>query len=541
MTDLTPVASLDPVVQLETTDRALGGTGNPMNRQAQALLNRDAFRAQEILARVAAVDLADDADPLKGSGQVGHRGRFVRDRLDDQIFVTDYMVVPGEPDSTAGVMNAWTAATLSGKELVFPAGVYNGAWGNLANPELVIRCLGEVELHNTGAGVALTLSAGASNWYQFRIEGSLIVSGNALSTDGVHFQGLHHSKLDIRVKDVPGTAFVGNFGVLSSYRLVCSVNEQAFAITPTKGIELDERGAGEFFADCDFYLMIEGVDGIGVDLLSVQGCRLYGTSEGNTNRGIRDTADCRYNTWNEFWCEANGANDMELYGIGNRFNNCRALSSAVTNNVELVSAQGTVFSGGFIRCVNRQAASFDTLFENCGTSDNASLGFKGTGTYRLINCWREDVSGVLTSRYSDVLGNSGTFSPTIIGTGGTAAHTYSAQVGYYHIAGGRLYYEILVGITTKDGGMTGNVSIGGLPILSRNDANRMSGVSFANYTLVTTTAARPHLTGRLLPNTQAIQLFINGPAAGPVQIASADIVNGSSLTLSGSYPLPATI
>lgn len=48
MTNLTPVASLDPVVQLETTTLALGGTGNPMNRQAQALLNRDAFREQQI-------------------------------------------------------------------------------------------------------------------------------------------------------------------------------------------------------------------------------------------------------------------------------------------------------------------------------------------------------------------------------------------------------------------------------------------------------------------------------------------------------------
>lgn len=48
MTDLTPVATLSPVVQLETTDLALGGTGNPMNRQAQALLNRDAVRAAAI-------------------------------------------------------------------------------------------------------------------------------------------------------------------------------------------------------------------------------------------------------------------------------------------------------------------------------------------------------------------------------------------------------------------------------------------------------------------------------------------------------------
>lgn len=83
MTDLTPVALLSPVVQLETTDLALGGTGNPMNRQAQALLNRDAFRAQQIADNAAAAaaaandvvvlrqNLADDIDPALGAGMLG--------------------------------------------------------------------------------------------------------------------------------------------------------------------------------------------------------------------------------------------------------------------------------------------------------------------------------------------------------------------------------------------------------------------------------------------------------------------------------------
>lgn len=48
MTDLTPVASLDSVPQIETTTLVLGGTGNPANHQAQALLNRDAFRSNQI-------------------------------------------------------------------------------------------------------------------------------------------------------------------------------------------------------------------------------------------------------------------------------------------------------------------------------------------------------------------------------------------------------------------------------------------------------------------------------------------------------------
>jgi hypothetical protein len=52
MADLTPIPALDGVYQLETNDLALAGSspGQVMNRQAQALLNRDAYRGQEIEA-----------------------------------------------------------------------------------------------------------------------------------------------------------------------------------------------------------------------------------------------------------------------------------------------------------------------------------------------------------------------------------------------------------------------------------------------------------------------------------------------------------
>ena len=42
MANLTPVNSFDDVIQLETTDVAIGGAGGIMNAQAQALLNRTA-------------------------------------------------------------------------------------------------------------------------------------------------------------------------------------------------------------------------------------------------------------------------------------------------------------------------------------------------------------------------------------------------------------------------------------------------------------------------------------------------------------------
>lgn len=65
MTNLTPVSSLDSVVQLETTDLGLAGPGGPLNLQAQSLLNRTAFIKAALDQYIA--DLASTTDIAKGS------------------------------------------------------------------------------------------------------------------------------------------------------------------------------------------------------------------------------------------------------------------------------------------------------------------------------------------------------------------------------------------------------------------------------------------------------------------------------------------
>ncbi len=66
MANLTPVNSFDNVIQLETTDIAIGGAGGIMNAQAQALLNRTAYLNSAL------------ANKLDSSAYVQHyRGKFV--------------------------------------------------------------------------------------------------------------------------------------------------------------------------------------------------------------------------------------------------------------------------------------------------------------------------------------------------------------------------------------------------------------------------------------------------------------------------------
>lgn len=137
MTDLTPVAILSPVVQLETTDLALGGTGNPMNRQAQALLNRDAFRAQQINENATAAtaytnalrsDLENDTDPAKGVTLLGYTDGFTaRDKLVSiQVdAVIDFACDPtGLTNSTVAMKEFFDYCIASGAAGHIPAGTY---------------------------------------------------------------------------------------------------------------------------------------------------------------------------------------------------------------------------------------------------------------------------------------------------------------------------------------------------------------------------------------------------------------------------------
>jgi hypothetical protein len=474
------------------------------------------------------------ANPATGTNEVGYGGGLLKDYLDQFVVLR-----PKSGDRTADLTAAKALAITTGKTgvLMIPGKYdYDGATFNWAAADLLWVALGLVELHSTTAGVAYKADAGNANWYRFKMLGNFIVTGNASSTDGVFIRGMHHARFDLRAHDIPGTAFVVNYGVRTKYNFTCTDAGRPFVITPTKGLTATIRNTGEYVADSEFDLTLELINGPGADLVNVHGCKFKGTSEGNAGYGVQEQAACRDNIFDRFWCELNGSNDFILRSNATLLN-CHAGSSTVTNNVH-IEGRGAKIYGGAMRCINRDATCADVELQGVEVSDNASLGIKGGGVNnKVINCVKTDVNGNVTGRYTDVLGDSGTFLPTFFGTGGGTAHTYSSQVGYYQKIGGRLNYEIVAGVTTKDATMTGPVSIGGLPLLSNADANRVSIANMGNYNLITTTTARPQLSGRILPNTQAIQLFISGPGVGALQLDSAAIVNGSSITISGSIPL----
>lgn len=119
MTDLTPASSFDNVIQLETTTLALGGTGNPMNLQAQALLNRTEF-LHEAYAEISKFDqdILDPDAPEKGASIIGRS--YVA--VDSIVALLAQPVVRRQHVGVASYHQGWAAMTYG------PLGGSNWAW-----------------------------------------------------------------------------------------------------------------------------------------------------------------------------------------------------------------------------------------------------------------------------------------------------------------------------------------------------------------------------------------------------------------------------
>lgn len=490
-----------------------------------------------------AQDIAIATDQMKGGYMVGYRGRTVGANLDDAINVLSYGPVDTQENTDATVAAALTAADLQGKPLIFPAGRYElGQIPNFAKSNRHIIAQGRVVLKSNGTGWALDLSAGASNMYNFHMVGDFVIEGNANNTGGVHIQGLHHSVIELRAMNVPGQAFKINYGVLTKYRLTASINvgpASEWAIVPTAGLVVDGRNTGEFTSACWFDIRLEGINGVGLDVISCQQSSFTGTSEHQTGIGIRTGTGSRYNTFMNVDVEQNLANDLWIGGYSDLWLNMTCRSTAVTNNIEVVSgAEGNKFVGGDLRCANMNNGSFGTSFDSCRLSDNASLGFKGTGGYTHINCVRYNTSGVVTARYTARLGQAGTFTPRLEGGTTAGTQTYSVQSGFFNVISNYLHFEISITLTAKDAAMAGTVLIAGLPYAADSTSGRFSGGPVGLHgNFVTPSTGYTGLAWRIGPGQSALTLFASAFDKALATLQSSAVGATATITIAGSYPL----
>lgn len=461
--------------------------------------------------------------------------RTIQDKLRERVSLDDFLSTPGVITQAEYDKAAARAQALNG--ILEVLGTYSTASLNMAKSGLIVRCGSKTTITHTGVGQALILDAGTvgSGIFGFELRGRPLVIGHAGTTDGCFIGALHHSKIKVRVKDCV-TAFRVHFGVCSKYHLTCSVNEDGpFNITPSAGLVTDQRGAGEAVQDCEFYVIMEGINGTGVELNNTNGCEIRGTSEANAT-GITHTATCARNRFVGFDLESNTVRDLQDYSENASYVDCFALSTGSDANAQMVTSRGAKFTGGFWRTVNCQSTSSDTLFLGVATSDNASLGLTGSGTYKTINCVKQGVTGATTARLSDTLGQSGTWTPGFATSGGGAQGAATSAVGTYFLIGKLCYVQGFMSIA-KGTLAAGAVSVTGLPFASRGTANDYQYVQVSEWSSVALGAGYNSLALRIAPGSLVGTLIEAGTSVPSATVDISAFPDPMGIRFSGVYEI----
>jgi len=134
-----------------------------------------------------------------------------------------------------------------------------------------------------------------------------------------------------------------------------------------------------------------------------------------------------------------------------------------------------------------------------------------------------------TSGY-DTFYASGTWAPTLVGSGTAGTFTYDATNtgATYTRIGNRVFIEGRLRITAIAVAPTGNLSLAGLPITSTSTAYATTGTAvFGGWQGITLTAGHTELAASILSATTTITLFESGSNV------AVNIVQGTGLVLVG--------
>ena len=487
-----------------------------------------------------------------GSSLVGHIpsgtgavATTVQGKLREGVSVRDFGAVGDDTtDDYAAFLLAYTHAVSSGLTLVIPGGTYKlGTSWVISNSNVRIIPDGLVTLHFTNSGRALQLDGGAVSGsldgVVFGGDTPIKVKGNASTTDVVFIRSVHHSNVNIDVKDGI-TACRVNFAVCTQLRVECSVNTGAFALQPTYGMWLDQRGVGEYVAACDIYPIIEGVSDAGIYGNYVQFTNFWGgTSEAN-DRGIAFSANCFENNVYGIDLEANTSKDISDSGNNNSYHGVRAGSNSATNNVVLeATCNGASFYGGYQRGVNVQSGATSNSFY--GVAFASAIGMFGTVNSTTIaariGCTLVNASAVVTGKYPDMVGEYGvSWTPAFASAGGGAQGAVTNADGHYSVVGKHCYVHGFMSIAKGTLG-AGAVSVAGFPFGSSNQTNYYQYIPVGEFENIALGAGYTQLFLRIAPNSTVGTLIKTGASVVSALVNVADFPATMGLRFSGMYEI----
>lgn len=464
---------------------------------------------------------------------VGAIKRTVQKKLEERVSIDDFLSTPGVITQVQ-FDNAKTQA-LAVNGILTMLGSYSFSSLNIAAKNLIVECGPDTVFNHTGTGIGLRIDAGTvgSGMFNFELRGNPLIRGNLNTTDGLYIRAIHHSNIRARVTDV-ATGCRILFGVCTKYNITCSVNEQPFTRTPSLGIVTGERGPGEEVQDCEFYVVMEGINGTGIELNNTNGCEFRGTSEANAT-GITVTSTCARNIFTAVDLESNSVRDLQDYSENATYQDCLALSTGSDDNAQMVTSRGAKFIGGFWRTINLQSTSKDTLFIGVTTSDNASLGFKGPGLYKSINCVKQNTSGMVTSHIPDQIGEpNGSWTPSFSSSGGGTQGAVTNAVGTYCRLGKLCYIQGTMTIA-KGSLNAGSVSISGLPFASRNTPNDFQYIGMGEWDNITLGAGYTTMCARIPPSGVVGTLIQSGNVVPSTTVNLSAFPDPMNLRFSGVY------
>jgi hypothetical protein len=412
-----------------------------------------------------------------------------------------------------------------------------------------------------GVGPANLIDGGAASAVYSLYMDSVYELGNANATYCWDIRSVHRSKLFLRAKNCTASGFRFRFGVLNWMDLRCSQNDGvgSFTTQPVNGVIFDVRNAGEGVAfSLPSHIIVEGVSGTGFLTQNTAGSGtatiggMYsGASEGNGTGVATDTASLQI-TFQDFDCEGNLTNtngcDWNIQGQQHQLINTNSTSSAATDSTYFSNSEQLTLRGGYHRSVNVQSTALDTLFLGVGTSDNGALGFHGPGTFRQVSTVKYNTATprVATLRPADILGEVGTWTPTIVGgtTPGTQTYAANGQLGYWSRCGRIVKFTIWFNLTANGGGAAGNATVllpmnGANPLTSRNAINCYQTFAVGEFTGVTLPAVGQQLGFRIPPNSSTGILVASDSGAAITPIAITSIAATANIVISGSYEVDA--
>ena len=315
----------------------------------------------------------------------------------------------GESDWTAALQRLRTVAA-AGIACHIPAGTYEySSSPNWAVYGLQLTGERGTILQHTESGVAFNMDAGPNGEHvNGLVVSNLIIKGNASTTDGLFSQGIVHSAFRfIEVRDCSQKAFHIKFGVLNHYdTCIISGGLAPLTVQPQVGFYLDNSGPGYYTATCTFTNCVaETFSGKGCALVDASGNLFNGGTFESTSIGLDIIyQSCRRNRFVNVWFEDNSTNDLRVQaGVQNSFSNCYFGSASSAPTVQISAAQATTFECGYIRTVELQSYSRDTVFMATTFDQHPSLGIVGNGSYKLFGGTKADNGFNITTSMPNVL------------------------------------------------------------------------------------------------------------------------------------------